>query len=133
MSLDIRSDIDAWKSVAYLPDPERPDTHVVLRPEAYVYVVTGSMAVGMGELNEDTAEEWLTRLRAWEIVDGPMLHLPVEVEGEDGKITYEPHHVTMEDLRPFFGTSTNVFPKESAAKFRTRVGDAVMRRAADRR
>lgn len=132
MALRITSDYDTWVAAAYVPavdaDGNTLDGKVDLRPEAEAYIVYGSMMVGMGELNESTAEEWLTRLRAWEIVDGgPMVrHL------EKGGV-WVGVPVTMDALRPFFGTTCNVFPKETKAQFTKRVGQAVMERAGRQR
>ncbi len=126
MSLDILSDADAWQAAAGVPVPGQPGRYT-LKLEAEAYVVFGSLTTGMDLLDESTAEEWLTRLRAWEIIDGPMVQLPNPETGE-----LEPHPVTMEDLRPFFGTRTNNFPKQTAAAFKRRVADAVLERAARR-
>lgn len=115
MSLNILSDLDAWRDVAFTSG-EVPGTWN-LKPEAEAFVVYGALMVGMPDLTEATAEEWLTRLRAWEIVDGPML---------------SDTPVTMDHLRPYFGTRTNVFPKQTAAAFKRRVADAVISKAAYR-
>lgn len=129
MSLNILSDHDTWVAAAYDTVPGvdgKPDTYR-LKVQAEGYIVYGSLSVGMDVLDESTAEEWLTRLRAWEIIDGPMVRMWDEEVGD-----HVPHPVTMEDLRPFFGTRTNNFPKETAAKFKRRVADAVLERAARR-
>lgn len=107
MSLNILSDLDQWREAAFVPG-DNPDTFR-LKPEAEALVVYGSMLIGMGELTELTAREYLTRLRAWEIVDGAWLR---DSNGD-------PVKVTMEHLRPFFGTRTNVL-NETAAKFKRR-------------
>lgn len=123
MAVNILSDRDVWREIAHdvIPGEDgQPDMYQV-KPEAYAYVAMGALAVGMPDLNEKTAEEWLMRLRAWEIVDGPMLR-----DGDGNGVP-----VTMEALRPYFGTRTNVFPKETAAAFKRRIADAVMRRASE--
>lgn len=124
MALRIVSDIDEWSKVAYnvIPGGEGGDDQYEVKPDAYAFVVLGSMMVGMDVLDTGTAEEWLTRLRAWEIVDGPMLR-----DG-DGN----PAPVTLDMLRPFFGTRTNVFPRQTKTAFARRVGIAVMERASRR-
>lgn len=131
MALQILSDHDTWVAAAYVPavdgDGNVVDGKVDLRPEAEAFVVYGSLMVGMDVLNESTAEEWLTRLRAWEIVDGPMLR----GRSDDGE-TLVPVPVTMDHLRPFLGTRTNNFPKETKIQFTKRVGQAVMERASRR-
>lgn len=131
MAIQILSDYNAWVAAAYVPatddDGNVIDGKVDLRTTAEAYVVYGTLTTGMDVLDESTAEEWLTRLRAWEIVDGPMVRVP----DENG--TMVPHPVTMDDLRPFFGTRTNNFPKETTAKFTKRVGTAVLEKAARRR
>ena len=124
MSLDILSDHDAWVAVAYI---DNGDGTVTLRPEARAYVVFGSMSVGLPDLDEKTADEWLTRLRAWEIVDGPML---LQHDPEADAMVGVP--VTMDALRPFFGTRTNAFPATTRAAFSKRVAAAIMERAAKR-
>lgn len=125
MSLNILSDLDKWREVAYVPS-ETPGK-INLRPEAEGLIVYGALAVGMPDLDESTAEEWLTRLRAWEIIDGPVLRA-----WNDDHTEIVPMPVTMDMLRPFFGTRTNCFPKQSNATFRKRIADAVMERAARR-
>ena len=131
MALQILSDYDTWVAAAYVPavdgDGNAVDGKVDLRPTAEAFVVYGSLMVGMDVLDENTAEEWLTRLRAWEIVDGPMLR-----ERSDDGETLVPVPVTMDHLRPFFGTRTNNFPKETKIQFTKRVGQAVMERAGRR-
>jgi hypothetical protein len=126
MAVQILSDMESWKHAAYdiIPGVNGAEESYRLKTTAEAYVVYGAMMVGMPDLDEKTAEEWLTRLRAWEIVDGPMLR---DRDPESGELVPVP--VTMDDLRPFFGTRTNVFPKETAARFRRRVGDAVLERA----
>lgn len=130
MALQILSDLKVWGEIAYdvIPGEETGgDDQYRLKPEAEAFIVYGSIVVGMDVLDEKTAEEWLTRLRAWEVVDGPMLRK----RSDDGE-TLVPEPVTMEHLRPFFGTRTNVFPKETKTQFTKRVGRAVMERAGRR-
>lgn len=124
MALNILSDLAAWREVAYDRVEDAPDgsARYRLKSTAEAFVVYGSMMVGMDVLDEKTAPEYLARLRAWEIIDGPMLYAP----GDDG---LAPVPVTMEHLRPFFGTRTNNFPAESNAKFAKRIAEAVMNRA----
>lgn len=120
--MEVLSDAAAWREAAYVPVPDKPEL-VDLRPEAYAYVVIGSMVVDMGELNEKTADEWLLRLRAYEVIAGPMLHKhnPDTDEMEDVP-------VTMDALRPFFGTRVNV-ATVTRAKYRTKLGNIVLDRA----
>jgi hypothetical protein len=124
MSVNILSDLARWAEVANVPATDG-DGNVIegmyeTRPEAYGYIVIGSMAIGMGELNEKTAEEYLARLMVIEAVYGPTLY----AKGDGGKLVGVP--VTMDALRPYFGTRTNVFPKESTASFTRRMGKALM-------
>jgi hypothetical protein len=120
MALQILSDLAKWDEVANVPVEGDPDKYDV-RPEAYALVVVGSMAIGMGELNEGTVEEWFLRLQALELVYGPLFHRHDPDLNEWVGVT-----VTRDMLDPYLGTRTNVFPKESATKFASRMGRALM-------
>jgi len=117
MSLNILSDLDAWCEAAFDQVENAPDgsARYRLKSEANAYIVLGSQAVGIGVLDESTADEYLRRLQAWEAIDGPWLYMP----GDDGELVPVP--VTMDALRPYFGTRTNVFPKVSTRSFNARV------------
>jgi hypothetical protein len=124
MALQILSDMTAWREAAYV---DNGDGSYTLKDDAYAYVVVGSMIIGMDVLDESTSPEWLARLRAWETIDGPLCHT---LDSELGE--YVGVMATMDRLRPYFGTRTNAFPKESAVKFRARVGKALMERLHER-
>ena len=71
------------------------------------------MHVGIGEVTEANAGEFWQRVRFIERLDGPYLH------DEDGK----PTPMTLDDVRGCIGYTTNVFPKETKAKFLARQWD----------
>lgn len=124
MSLDILSDLDKWREVAYdrvSADGEEPRYR--LRVEAHAYIVIASPSIGLDVLDESTAEKWLLRMRVMETVYGPWTYRQPE-EGEGDQLIGVP--VTMDALRPFFGTRTNAFPAVSDAKFERHVGKALM-------
>lgn len=120
MALQILSDLDQWNKVANI---DNGDGTYTTRLEAMAYVVYGSMSVGLDVLDEKTAPEYLARLKAWEVIDGPALrrHDP---DTDD----YVPVPVTMDALRPFFGTRTNAFPALTRNKFNKIIAEALMNR-----
>lgn len=130
MSLNILSDLGIWTEVAYIDHGEGAEGgRYELRPQAYAYVVTGSLLTGLDVLDESTAEEWLLRLRMWEVLDGTLLK---GTDDDTGELVEVP--VTMDALRPYFGTRTNNFGSRTRtrAKFERHIGDAVRMRAADK-
>lgn len=116
MAVRILSDLDRWREVAYnaIPGQDGGEDLYECKAEAYALVVVGSMSIGMGDLNDGTAEEWLLRLRMVETIYGTFL------QGPEGGVA-----ATMDMLRPYFGTRTNVLSKESMTRFSTRMGKAL--------
>lgn len=89
-----------------LPDDEKEALRQVLDA-----LIMGTIVVGWGELTEEGADEWLARYVAIMSVYG---------EGDEWL------RLVAEKLPLFYGLRTNVFPKESAAKFAKRLGTAAL-------
>ena len=77
--------------------------------------IFATMAVGIGEIrNDDDAAEFFARLSLLDSLDGPFL---VDGKGKRSEITPDM-------VRRYVGLSTNVFPRESRAKWLKRIGEA---------
>lgn len=95
-----------WDATAVRDFDQLTDDERVTR-EALIFA---TMAVGMGEITEDNAQEFYTRLSFWEKVNGAYRF-------GDGEALY----FTPEDVKRFIGLRTNVFPKMTKAKFHKHV------------
>jgi hypothetical protein len=70
-------------------------------------LIWSTMGLGIGVINDDTADEFAARLALWQKVNGALLHKP-DPEGEG----WIPVEVTKDDVLAHKGLSTNVFPME---------------------
>jgi hypothetical protein len=86
------------------------------------HLIWSTIFVGIGELNDENEAEFFARLRLWEKVHGASVSLPVE--GSEGE--FADHFTTPADVRLHLGLTTNVFPKDSRAKFLKRLTDRVL-------
>ena len=85
-----------------------------------------TMIVGMGEITEGNAEEFFTRVSAYETL-GSMLR---DHDTERDVLVDAP--LTLADIRALIGLHTNVFPKTTDAKFQKFIGQVSMDRAKGR-
>jgi len=67
-------------------------------------LIWATIGVGIGVINDDTAEEFAARLSLWQDLNGALLY------SADG-----PVRITREDVLAHKGLSTNVFPMERRA------------------
>lgn len=112
MSLDFSfAKIANFKAVCYETDPNRPETNRITPvTETLIY---GTMLTGIGELKTDAdCIAYADRIAAYEKLYGTFLH---SVPAADDSIT--PRPITLADVRAHLGLRTNVFPRESDAKF----------------
>lgn len=129
MSLDWQVDkIADYKTVCWIPTGEvdsegEPRKRLNPVTEALIWA---TISVGIGEITAANAQEFYARLSAYERVSGALLIMP----NDDG--TASDHLITPADILAHVGLVTNVFPKESDAKFREKLW-RVGREYADRR
>lgn len=70
-------------------------------------LIWSTLGVGIGEINDDTAEEFYARLHLWELVNGAMLQTWPEDSDQP-----QPRFITKDEVMAHKGLSTNVFPME---------------------
>lgn len=111
MSLDYKlSKIANYKELLATEGERKGGPNVMLET-----LIFSCMAVGMGEIkNEADAVEFYSRLSFFEKT-GSALRSKATGEG------IEPVYFTLDEVKRCIGLSTNVFPKESSAKFAKRV------------
>jgi hypothetical protein len=78
-------------------------------------LIFSTMAVDIGVISDKTLDKFVTRLRAWELLHGNMLH---------GR-----GPITADEVRAHLGLSTNVFPQSGDAKFQAKLGREFLDRA----
>lgn len=76
-------------------------------------LIWSTLAIGMGEITDENAQEFYTRLSLIEKVTGAS-----RFDGES-----KPLYFTPDDVKRFVGLTTNVFPKWSKTKFKTHIMD----------
>lgn len=80
-------------------------------------LIWATMGIGIGEITKANWQEFYARLRVLDKLTG---HTSLqERNDETGK--FEPRPFTAEEVKAHIGLTTNVFPKESVAKWSTRV------------
>ena len=99
------SRIEDYEDYCWQVDPDRADGQKLLNIVTHA-MIYATMATGIGELTERAAPEFYTRLRAWELINGPMI---IETDG--------PRPITWAEVKRHVGLSTNVFPRETDAQF----------------
>jgi hypothetical protein len=67
-------------------------------------LIFATVGVGIGVIDDNTADEFAARLTFWQQLNGALLH------GADGPVL-----ITKEDVEAHKGLSTNVFPMERRA------------------
>ena len=90
------------------------DENGAIRPLTQA-LIFATMAVDIGVINDKTLDKFATRLRAWELLHGTMLH-------ERGPITRD-------EIESHIGLSTNVSPQGTDAKFLAKLGREFIDRA----
>lgn len=101
MSLD-------WNATGVRDFDQLTDNEYVTRDA----LVWATMAIGIGVITEENAQEFYSRLSLLEKVTGASRF-------KDG----EPLYFTPDDVKRFIGLTTNVFPKWSKTKFKTHIFD----------
>lgn len=76
-------------------------------------LIWSTMAIGMGEITAENAQEFYTRLSLLEKITGAS-----RFDGDGNPLFFTP-----EDVKRFIGLRTNVFPKWTKAKFKTHMLD----------
>jgi hypothetical protein len=108
MSLDFNlSKIKNYKELCFNVDGE-----IKSLTQALIFA---TMAVDIGVISDKTLDKFVTRLRAWEMFHGTVLH-------DRGPITRD-------EVEAHIGLSTNVFPQTTDAKFQAKLGREFMERA----
>jgi hypothetical protein len=80
-------------------------------------LIWATMAIGMGEITEENAQEFYSRLSLLEKVSGASRWF-YDDDGEHVSVYFTP-----EDVKRFIGLTTNVFPKWTQAKFAKHILD----------
>jgi hypothetical protein len=130
MSLDWQVDgIANYESVCWIPTGEvdsEGEPRKWLNPvtEALIWA---TISVGIGEITAANAQEFYARLSTYERTTGAAF---LRQPNDDGSVS--DYHITPADILAHVGLRTNVFPKESDAKFREKLW-RVGREYADRR
>lgn len=90
-------------TVCYEDDGEGNRVHTT-RTQAMIWMC---LHIGIGEITEKNYREYWTRVYAWESALGASIR--------DGQ--GNPVPLSLSDVHDYIGLTTNVFPKESEAKF----------------
>jgi len=93
-------------------DARKAENWDALEWEKKQSLIFSCIPVGIGEITEANHEEWYSRYRQWYIANG-----------------WDDPYLTLADVRNGIGLSTNVFPKETDAKFRKKIAGIVERKA----
>lgn len=96
-----------WDATAVRDYDQLTDNERVTRES----LIWATMAIGMGEITDENAMEFYTRLSLLEKVTGAS-----RFDGEGKPLFFSP-----EDVKRFVGLRTNVFPKWTKAKFKTHI------------
>ncbi len=88
-----------------------------------------TMFADMGKVTEKNAREFATRLRAYELANGPMLVYDKSKKRKKGKQPEEPQYICEGAVREHIGLETNVFPMASRIKFNKKLGRTITDRA----
>lgn len=76
-----------------------------------------AMGAGIGEITEETANEFYARVNAREKLHGPMVHTP----DDEDPTGWSPYFITREDVEAHIGLTTNVYPREARASWALRL------------
>lgn len=83
-------------------------------------LIWSTMGVGIGVIDDDTADEFAARLEIWQKLNGALL-TAWEDDGNGGVKPVPRPLLTKDDVVAHKGLSTNVFPMESRAAWIKRV------------